>query len=143
AIDGAFFAARLARAAALRDRLFDRPFYRLVHAEADALPGLVIDRFDDVCVVQPNTAGMQNSLGALVEGLTETLKPRAIALRGDSWARTLEGLPEEVQLIAGTLDGPVAVEENGARFHADVLTGQKTGWFFDQRDNRDFMAGLS
>lgn len=142
-IDGAFFAGRLGSAMALRDRLFPQPFYRLVHAEADGLPGLVIDRFNDICVVQPNTAGMQNSLDAIVEGLAQTVKPRAVVMRGDSSARALEGLPEESKVIAGAFEGAVPVEENGARFQADLLGGQKTGWFFDQRDNRAFMAGLS
>jgi 23S rRNA (cytosine1962-C5)-methyltransferase len=127
----------------LRDRLFDKPFYRLIHAEADGLPGLVIDRFNDICVVQPNTAGMQTNLDAIVEGLAHTVKPRAVVMRGDSSARTLEGLAEESKVVAGTLEGAVPVEENGARFQADLIGGQKTGWFFDQRDNRAFMAGLS
>ncbi|TAL02438.1 MAG: class I SAM-dependent rRNA methyltransferase [Rhodospirillaceae bacterium] len=138
-----FYADRIDRALSLRRRLFARPFYRLVHAEADGLPGLVIDRFDDVCVVQPNTAGMQAALSEITEALIKVLNPRAIVMRGDSAARGLEGLDEDVRLIAGTLTGPVAVEENGAVFRADVLSGQKTGWFFDQRDNRAFMAGLS
>jgi 23S rRNA (cytosine1962-C5)-methyltransferase len=143
ALDRAFFATRLRAATALRDRLFARPFYRLVHAEADGLPGLVIDRFDDVCVVQPNTAGMQAALAEIVGALEDTLRPRSIILRGDSAARALEGLGEEVRVLTGSIDGPVSVEENGARFRADIVTGQKTGWFFDQRDNRAFMAALS
>jgi 23S rRNA (cytosine1962-C5)-methyltransferase len=143
AIDAGFFASRLGRAIDLRTRLFDRPFYRLIHAEADGLPGLIVDRFGDVCVVQPNTAGMQSALGQIGDALAAVVRPRAVVLRGDSPARALEGLPEQVALLSGTLDGPVTVEENGARFRADVLSGQKTGWFFDQRDNRAFMAALS
>jgi 23S rRNA (cytosine1962-C5)-methyltransferase len=143
AIDHDFYAARIAAAAALRARLFPRSCYRLVHAEADGLPGLVIDRFDDVCVVQPNTAGMQTSLPEIAAALSATLAPRAIVLRGDSGARTQEGLDEDVRLLSGEFTPPLALEENGARFYADPLSGQKTGWFFDQRDNRAFMAGLS
>jgi len=138
-----FYAARLRRALDLRQRLFARPFYRLVHAEADGLPGLVIDRFDDVCVVQPNTAGMEAALPLITAALNDVLHPRAIVMRGDSTARGLEGLNEDVRILSGALDGPVAVEENGAVFRADLLSGQKTGWFFDQRDNRAFMASLS
>ena len=142
-VNAGFFTARIARALAMRTALYGRPFYRLIHAEADGLPGLVIDRYDDVCVVQPNTAGMQAALPVIAAALTDLLRPRAIVLRGDSSARGLEGLADEVKLIAGALDGPVRVEENGAVFDADVIGGQKTGWFFDQRDNRAFMASLS
>ena len=71
------------------------------------------------------------------------MKPRAVVMRGDSSARTLEGLPEESKVVAGSLDGPVLVEENGARFQADLIGGQKTGWFFDQRDNRARVAALA
>jgi 23S rRNA (cytosine1962-C5)-methyltransferase len=143
AIDAAFFATQIGRALAVREKLFTRPFYRLVHAEADGLPGLVIDRFGDVCVVQPNTAGMQAAIGDIAAALSQTVRPRAVVMRGDSPARALEKLPDEVKLLAGEMDGPARVEENGAVFHADVLSGQKTGWFFDQRDNRAFMADLS
>jgi 23S rRNA (cytosine1962-C5)-methyltransferase len=86
---------------------------------------------------------MQAALTDIVTALGGTLRPRAIVLRGDNAARSLEGLPEEVKLVAGDLQGPVRVEENGAVFQADVLSGQKTGWFFDQRDNRAFMAKVS
>jgi 23S rRNA (cytosine1962-C5)-methyltransferase len=143
AVTADFYAARIRRALDLRRRLFNRPFYRLVHAEADGLPGLVIDRFDDVCVVQPNTAGMEAALPLIAAALSEVLDPRAIVMRGDSAARGLEGLSQEVRILSGTLDGPVTVEENGALFRADLLSGQKTGWFFDQRDNHAFMASLS
>ena len=143
AIDTQFYASRINAALTLRQRLFDRPFYRLIHAEADGLPGLVIDRFDDVCVIQPNTAGMQAAVPEIVAALAATITPRAVVLRGDSAARGLEGLAEDVRLVAGELNGPVAVEESGAQFQADLLSGQKTGWFFDQRDNRAFMASLA
>jgi 23S rRNA (cytosine1962-C5)-methyltransferase len=143
ALNADFYAARLGRALQLRARLFARPFYRLVHAEADGLPGLIIDRFDDVYVVQPNTAGMQASLAEITTALTSLVQPRAIVMRGDTPARGQEGLQEEVRLLSGALDGPVTVEENGALFRADVLSGQKTGWFFDQRDNHAFIAGLA
>jgi 23S rRNA (cytosine1962-C5)-methyltransferase len=142
ALTAEFYADRITRALKLRERLYTRPYYRLVHAEADGLPGLIIDRFNDVCVVQPNTAGMQAALAEITVALTSVVGPRAIVLRGDTPARSQEGLQDEVRLIAGTLDGPVTVEENGALFRADVLSGQKTGWFFDQRDNHAFMAGL-
>ena len=138
-----FLARRLDRALKLRERLYRAPYYRLVHAEADGLPGLVIDRFGKVLVVQNNTAGMEALQPPLIEALGALLSPTAIVLRNDSPARVLEGLEPEVVVALGRVDGPVTVEENGAVFGADVLAGQKTGWFFDQRDNRAFVAGVA
>jgi len=138
-----FLARRLDRALKLRERLYRAPYYRLVHAEADGLPGLVIDRFGEVLVVQNNTAGMEALQPPLIEALGALLSPTAIVLRNDSPARVLEGLEPEVVVALGRVDGPVTVEENGAVFGAEVLAGQKTGWFFDQRDNRAFVAGVA
>jgi 23S rRNA (cytosine1962-C5)-methyltransferase len=142
-VDRAFLAQRLRRALDLRGRLFDRPFYRLVHAEADGLPGLVLDRFGDVVGVQANTAGMDRLLPELLDAIEEVLRPSAIVLRHDTPSRGLEGLPQEVSVARGALDGPVRVEENGAVFFSDPAGGQKTGWFYDQRCNRAFAASLA
>jgi 23S rRNA (cytosine1962-C5)-methyltransferase len=142
-IDEKFFVSRLERAASLRRRLYGEPYYRLIHAEADGLPGIVADRFGDVLVCQLNTAGMARLEEAWLGACAKVLAPRAIVLRNDSSARTLEGLETEVRVAAGTLDGPVEIVENGVRFRVDPLGGQKTGWFYDQRDNRRFMAGLT
>ncbi len=138
-----FFAERLEAALALRRRLYPEPFYRLVHAEADGLPGLVIDRFGDVLACQINTAGMARLEDELIAACETVLKPEAVVFRNDSSARKLEGLAEEVRVVAGALAGPVELRENGARFFADVLAGQKTGWFYDQRENRRFIASLA
>ena len=143
AIAKRFFARRLERALRLRDRLYTAPFYRLVHAEADGLPGLVVDRFGAVAVVQTNAAGMDRLLPLVTEALRGLLSPQAIVLRNDSPARSLEGLPLYSRVALGAVDGPVALEENGTMFQADVVSGQKTGWFFDQRDNRESIAGLA
>jgi 23S rRNA (cytosine1962-C5)-methyltransferase len=137
-----FFRRALERALKLRERLYAAPYYRLVHAEADGLPGLVVDRFGPVLVVQQNAAGMERLEPVIVEALAALVSPLAIILRNDAPARVLEGLPQEVRVVLGAVDGPVPVEENGAIFLADVLAGQKTGWFLDQRDNRGFVAGL-
>lgn len=142
-IDAAFLAERLSRAAALRDTLFDGPYYRLIHSEADGLPGLIVDRFGDVVTVQVNTAGMERLTPVLLEALELALKPRVVVLRNDSPVRGLEGLPLEHRVAVGELTGPVELVENGARFLADLAEGQKTGWFYDQRDNRAFMAKLA
>jgi len=138
-----FLARRIERALKLREQLYRTPYYRLVHAEADGLPGLVIDRFGEVLVVQANAAGMDRLQPLIVEALDAVLAPVAIVLRDDSPARALEGLSVDVRVARGAIDAAVAVEENGATFLADVLAGQKTGWFFDQRDNRGFVAGLA
>ena len=142
-IDRAFFAARLESALALRRRLYREPHYRLVHAEADGLPGIVADRFGDVLVTQLNTAGMALLEAEWLAACDMVLAPSAIVLRNDSPARALEGLEPELRLAKGEIDGPIELVENGARFLADPREGQKTGWFFDQRDNRRFVAGLS
>lgn len=141
-IDTAFFVRRLRRALDIRDRLYARPFYRLIHAESDGLPALIIDRYGDVVVVQANTVAMDRRMPMILAALDEVLNPRAIVLRNDSAARTYEGLPEEVRVAKGTLEGLIPLEENGATFFADLSEGQKTGWFFDQRDNRSFIADL-
>jgi 23S rRNA (cytosine1962-C5)-methyltransferase len=143
AVDAAFLAARLRRALALREALFDVPFYRLIHAEGDGLPGLIVDRYGDVIVAQANSAGMDRLTPALVAALMEVLTPRAIVARNDSPVRDLEGLLKENNLLSGKLEGPVEVPENGVRYLCDPLAGQKTGWFFDQRDNHAFMGVLS
>jgi 23S rRNA (cytosine1962-C5)-methyltransferase len=143
AIDQAFFARRLARALALRDRFFAKPFYRLIHAEADGLPATIIDRYGDVVVVQVNGAGSDALLIPLLAALTELLHPTAIVLRNESTARETEGLEAATEVVRGELAGPVEIEENGVKFAVDLTGGQKTGWFYDQRDNRAFMAGLA
>jgi 23S rRNA (cytosine1962-C5)-methyltransferase len=142
AIDVAWLRGRLREAIALRECVCDTPFHRLVHAEADRLPGLVIDRYDDVAVLQANTAGMDRLIPLLVEALTGLLPLRAIVARNDSAARRQEGLDESVTLLFGE-DASAEVVEGGVRFPIDPLGGQKTGWFFDQRPNRDRVAALA
>lgn len=142
-IDADFLAGRLARALALRERLYAAPFYRLVHAEADGLPGLIADRFGDTLVLQINTAGMTALTPALLEAFDRVIAPTNIVLRNDMPVRALEGLPTAVEVVKGAIDGAIAMQENGCTFFADPLGGQKTGWFYDQRDNRAFIAALA
>jgi 23S rRNA (cytosine1962-C5)-methyltransferase len=141
-IDPAWLRARLREAIGLRERVCDTAFHRLVHAEADRLPGLVIDRYDDVAVLQANTAGMDRLMPLIVEALAELLPLRAVVARNDAPARRQEGLAESVALAFGT-DASAEVLEGGVRFPIDPLGGQKTGWFFDQRPNRDHVAALA
>ena len=142
AVDAAFFSARLTRALALRQALYAKPFYRLVHAEGDGLPGLTIDRFGDALVVQITTAGMEALLTPLKMALDSVVAPTTIILRNDTPSRALEGLEPYVRAEKGEM-GRMGIEENGARYFADLGQGQKTGWYYDQRDNRAFMAGLA
>lgn len=139
-IDADFFADRLARALAIRERLYDQPYYRLIHAEADGLPGTVIDRFDQIVVLQVNTAGMDRLLPDLLAAIDRVLAPETVLLRNDSTARQMEGLEMHATLAKGALNGPIEVLENDARYLADLTVGQKTGWFYDQRDNRAAIA---
>lgn len=142
-VDQAFLADRLTKALALRDALYKKPYYRLVHAEADGLPGLVIDRYGDVLVCQMNSAGMDRLREPLLAALEEVIAPKTIVLRNDTAAREQEGLEQTVEVVKGKLPSPLKLEENGVKFFADLAEGQKTGWFFDQRDNRAFMASLA
>lgn len=143
AVDKGFFAQRLRRAVALRERLFAEPFYRLIHAEADGVPGLIVDRFGPSVVVQLNTAGTDALAEAIVGAIDEVLAPDVIVLRNDSPARAGEGLASAVAVVKGAVDGPIEVREQGLVFAADPIGGQKTGWYFDQRDNRAFVARLA
>jgi 23S rRNA (cytosine1962-C5)-methyltransferase len=142
AIDRDFFSTRIGRALALRDALYDKPFYRLSHAEGDGLPGLVIDRFDDVLTVQIGTAGMEKQLDTILAALDVRLKPKTVILRNDVPSRALEGMDAYVRAAKGE-GARIAVTENGARYIADLAAGQKTGWYYDQRDNRAFIAALA
>ncbi|MBL8699788.1 MAG: class I SAM-dependent rRNA methyltransferase [Alphaproteobacteria bacterium] len=143
AIDVEFFAARLSRALALRERLYPGGFYRLVHAEADGLPGLIIDRFGDTLTIQLNTAGMERLRAPLLEALDRLMAPATIVLRNDTPARGLEGLPPAVETLRGAPATPLPIDENGLRYFADLGGGQKTGWYYDQRENRALVAGLA
>lgn len=141
-VDRQWFKVKLASALALREKLVTVPFYRLVHAEADGLPGLIIDRFDAKFVLQLNCAGMDLLWPELDAALRDLFDPDTVVLRNDSFSRDLEGLPRGVKVVRGTAAEPVELTENGWRYFADLAEGQKTGWFFDQRENRRMMADL-
>lgn len=135
-LDASLLVHRINVALSLRQRLFADPYYRLVYGESDGLPGLVIDRFGDVVSVQITTAGMERRKDEIIAALEKTLKPTTIILRNDSSIRALEGLPAYVETALGEVPEFLDVVENGCRFQADTLTGQKTGWFYDHRLNR-------
>lgn len=137
-----WIAARIARALSLRERLYAKPFYRLVHAEADGLPGVIIDRFGDAAVIQPNAAWAEAMIADLAGALADVTGVATILKNGTGRARGLEGLEEEMTILSGDLSAPVPVPMNGATYMADLIGGQKTGLFFDQRDNHAFAARL-
>jgi 23S rRNA (cytosine1962-C5)-methyltransferase len=131
-----FFRARLSQALMLRQRWFDKPFYRWVFGESDGLPGLVVDRFDTVLSVQITTAGMERFKELLVAVLIELAQPRAVLLKNEVSQRQIEGLTLETECMYGDLPAQVEIEENQTRFLVDVAAGQKTGWFYDHRCSR-------
>ena len=135
-----FFKTRLSQALNLRQRLFDKPFYRLVFGESDGLPGLVIDRYDGILSVQITTAGMEKHKALLVKVLIELLQPSAILLKNDNSQRQLENLSLEPELAYGELPARLLIEENNTRFLINVADGQKTGWFYDHRCSRGQFA---
>jgi 23S rRNA (cytosine1962-C5)-methyltransferase len=135
--DADFWRARIQRAADLRSRWVGADSaVRLVFSEADEFPGLIVDRYDDVLVMQTLCAGTDRLKDLLVGLLRDLYSPRAIVERNDSGSRKMEGLDEVSGLLSGKLDGPVEIQEGGLRMLSDPLSGQKTGYYLDQRENR-------
>ena len=134
--DVPWLAARIRTALGLRDRLYPKPYYRLVYGESDGLPGLVIDRYGSACVVQIGTAGMEELKSQIQAALSQVLRCEAVLFKNDSSAREMEGLASYVETATGNFDQPALVMEDGLQFQAPLAEGQKTGWFFDQAANR-------
>jgi 23S rRNA (cytosine1962-C5)-methyltransferase len=127
---------RIAAAQRFRQQIVtDSTAYRLVHAEADFLPALIIDRYGDFFAVQALDQGMDRALPEIVQALEEQFAPRAIVARNDAAVRSLEELPREIKVLSGEIDGPAAIRMNGFQLEADLLHGQKTGIYLDQREN--------
>ncbi|MFC2972157.1 class I SAM-dependent rRNA methyltransferase [Azotobacter bryophylli] len=139
-LDKSLLVHRINVALSLRERLFDQPCYRLIYGDSDLLPGLVVDRFGDILVVQLASAAMERNRDAVLEALVQVLKPRGVLWKNDSSARDAEGLERYVDTAFGVVPEWVPLEENGVKFEAPVLEGQKTGWFFDHRMNRARLA---
>jgi 23S rRNA (cytosine1962-C5)-methyltransferase len=143
-IDRVWLTARLRRALELRETLFDTPYYRLVHAEADGMPGTIIDRFGDTCVIQPNAAWAEVLLDDLAAAVTEVTGVANVLKNASGRARSLEGMDDASAVLIGAApDAAVPVQMNGATYMADLIGGQKTGIFYDQRPNHAFAARLS
>jgi 23S rRNA (cytosine1962-C5)-methyltransferase len=139
-LDKSLLVHRLKVALSLRERLFDKPFYRLVFGDSDLLPGLVVDRFGDLLVAQLASATMERYKDDVLAALVQVLKPSGILWKNDSAARDAEGLERYVSVAHGEVPEWVGLEENGVKFEAPVMEGQKTGWFYDHRMNRARLA---
>lgn len=137
-INKKFLLKRLQDALRLREMCFPGPYYRLVYGDSDFLPGVVIDRYGDYLVLQISVAGFDRMLDELVEALQELLEPKGIVVRNNHGARSLENLEDQVQVI-GDVPSVITVEENGAVFEIAPTSGQKTGWFYDHRENRAYL----
>lgn len=143
AVDADWFATRLARALEIRTMLFEGDVYRLVHAESDGLPGVIVDRYGAAVVVQPNAAWIEKLRSAFLAALDRVLAPDLVVWSGGGRARALEGLPKQTRVLVGAADGPVQIALNGATYFADIAGGQKTGFFLDQRETHQVVGALS
>ena len=135
-IDEAFFLKKIATARELRTRLGYGESYRAIFSEGDGMPGLIVDKYADTLAIQSLTAGIDRLMNDILSALQKEFMPTAVVLRNDTASREIEGLAQEKRLLHGTLTGPVTIQESGILYAVDVLHGQKTGFFFDQRENR-------
>ncbi|WP_299946608.1 RSP_2647 family RNA methyltransferase [uncultured Ruegeria sp.] len=142
-LDADWFETRLRHALEMRENLFDAPYYRLIHAEADGFPGVIIDRFGEACVIQPNAAWAEAHLDALTDALVKVTGVSTVLKNASGRTRWLEGLDDTSLTLHGTApEEPLPVPMNGATYMADLTDGQKTGLFYDQRPNHAFAAKL-
>jgi 23S rRNA (cytosine1962-C5)-methyltransferase len=142
-IDLAFFVGRIRQADDLRKRLFkEEKAYRAVFSEADGLPGLIVDRYENNIVLQVTTAGMERWLSTICEALIDLFRPKAIVARNDTAIRELEGLKLEKRVLYGKIESPTVITKNGLEFELDLLEGQKTGFYLDQSENYAKLQGL-
>ncbi len=137
-----FFERRIRQAWSYRQKVADTNSCRVIFAESDFLPGLIVDKFNDILVMQTLSFGMDRMKGMLVSLLQEIINPRGIYERNDVPVRELEGLPQQKGFLTEPFDTMVEMKENGIRFLVDVADGQKTGFFLDQKENRAALAPL-
>ena len=134
--DAAWFSTRIRAAQKPRDRLYSKPYYRLVYGESDGLPGLVIDRFGAACVVQIGTAGMERFKAEIQQALQRVVGCTSLLFKNDGGTREMEGLPSYVEAALGSFESLAQVQEDDLTFQVPLTEGQKTGWFYDQAANR-------
>jgi 23S rRNA (cytosine1962-C5)-methyltransferase len=140
ALDASLLTHRLKVALALRERLYAEPYYRLLYGDSDGLPGLTLDRYGDVIVAQATTSGIERLKPAVEAAVQKVIAPRAMIWKNDAGIRALEQLPSYADIAFGEVPAPLLVREGGLEFALDPIGGQKTGWFYDQRGNRDALA---
>lgn len=138
-IDSGFFRRKISAARTLRTMLGFGNSFRAVFSEGDGIPGLIVDKYADTLVVQSSTAGIDRMLENIISALKDEYSPQTILLRNDTASREIEGLTQEKRIVHGMALGQVMIEESGIRYHVDILEGQKTGFFFDQRENRQVL----
>jgi 23S rRNA (cytosine1962-C5)-methyltransferase len=138
-----FFRKRIEEANQLRIRIYPQlSSYRVVYGESDGLPGLVIDRYGDVLVLSFTTMGIERWRNVIIDLASEIFGPKAIVLRNDTRLRLKEGLTLEKGVIAGELPKDIVIQQHGLSYFVDIMQGRKTGFFFDQRENREMLARL-
>lgn len=142
-INSDWIVARVNQAFEGRRGIYENPFFRLIHAEADGFPGVVADLFGDTAAVQPNSAWAELNLPYLADAIVNATGAKTVFKNASGRARTLEGLDDQSKVLRGSIDGPIPVLMNGATYYADLMSGQKTGLFFDQRENHAFVARLA
>ncbi|MBM3590867.1 MAG: class I SAM-dependent rRNA methyltransferase [Alphaproteobacteria bacterium] len=145
-IDENFFTKKIIQAKSLREKFFKSPFYRLINSEGDGLAGLIIDRFDDIFVCQISTAGMENLKPHIIKSLQNNFKNCRIIFKNNSELRALEKIDNtaEIEIVDNhQIPDHIMVLENDLDFKIDVKNGQKTGWFYDQRTNRQFVSSIA
>jgi len=139
-LDRSFFVHRFNIALSLRERVFDKPFYRAIYGESDGLPGLIVDRYGAHLVAQITTAGMESQKTAIIDALQKVFKPESILLRNDANSRRAEALACDIEQAVGSTPESLLIEENQTQFKIYPHTGQKTGWFYDHRASRQQIA---
>ncbi len=142
-IDTDFFIEKIQRALEFRDSVFSVPYYRLVFAESDRLPGLVIDRYGSICVVQITTLGMWKLKNEILSAVQTVIHPTSILLSTKSATSAQEQLEEIKEQHGAPIEDPILIQENNAEFYVSLLSGQKTGWFYDQRENHQRLAAFT
>jgi 23S rRNA (cytosine1962-C5)-methyltransferase len=143
-IDATWIKDKIMKALSLRTEIFRDPFYRLINAEADGLPGLIADRFNKVVVMQPNAFWTENMCKVIASSIKEVCEIDVVIKNAAGRSRRLEGLDDKNSVFFGNIpEGAISVPMNGAIYKADVISGQKTGLFYDQRQNHKFVASLA
>ena len=136
-VDTKFWQERIIKAYKLRQQLYpNQNSFRVVYGESDDISGFVLDKYEDFCVAQFISAGADKNKHDILEAVQDVINPKGIVIRNDSYLRKLENLTGETEIYSGKIPDDILITENDIKYYVDIKTGQKTGFFFDQRDNR-------